>query len=153
MEFTSPLMAGRTGSISDWRTRDILGESWSIRGIRISCWSRRWATVQGRMKSAEFSAQRMAGGTGRKYCTKTMLRRPWISVLSREIREWCTRHCGTAFESQDKKEHRTGPAAGSISLWTKASLGRKSRGTDFRKESGGERDVRLRRGTAASSCG
>src|SRR6266550_1788948 len=83
MESTNPLTAGRTGSTPDWKTRDTSEESWSIHTIRISSWLRRWATVPGRTKSAEFSARPTAGGPGRKSCTKTMLPLQWISVSSR----------------------------------------------------------------------
>src|SRR5437588_8497054 len=151
-EFTSPLMAERTGSTSGWRIRDISGGSWSIRAIRTLCWSRRWATVPGRTKSAEFSGRRMEDEAGRKSSTKTMSRRRLIFVLSREIRAWCTRHCGTAFESRDKKELRTDPAAGCTSPWTKALRGRKLRGTGYRKESGDERELQLRREIMDNAC-
>src|SRR5437016_1873826 len=152
MEFTSPLTAGRTGSTSGWRIRDISAGSWSIRAIRTLCWWRRWDTVRGRTKSAEFSGRRMEDEAGRKSCTKTMSRRRLIFVLNREIRAWCTRHSGTAFESRDKKELRTGPAVDSTSPWTKALRGRKSRGTDFRKESGDERELPLRREIMDNAC-
>src|SRR5207249_9295269 len=151
-EFTSPLMAERTGSTSGWRILDTSGGSWWIRGIKTSCWSRRWATVRGRTKSAEFSGRRMEDEAGRKSYTKTMSRRRLIFVLNREIRAWCTRHCGTAFESRDKKELRTDPAAGCTSPWTKALRGRKSSGTGYRKENGGERELQLRRETTDDAC-
>src|SRR5437879_3549703 len=152
MGFTNPSMAGRTGSTSVWRILDISGESWSIREIRTLCWLQRWDTAPGRMKSAESSARRMAGGAGKESCTKTMLRGRLIFVLSREIRVWCMQRCGTEFESQGKREHRTGRAAGSTSLWTKASPGRKLQGTDFRKENGGEREFLLRREIMDNAC-
>ncbi len=120
MEFTNPWMAERTGSTWGWRTRGTSGESWSIHGIRTSCWWQRWVTVQDRTKSEEFFARRMAGGRGKKFCTMTMLRRRLTFVLSRAIRAWCTRRCGTGFESRDKKELRTDPGAGSTNQPMKA---------------------------------
>jgi len=110
----------RTGSMWDWGTRGTSGESWSIRGIRTSCWLRRWVTVQGRTKSEEFFARRTEGGAGRKFCTKTMSRRRLIFVSNQGIREWCTRRCGTGFENRDKKVHLTVPGAGSSNQPMKA---------------------------------
>src|SRR5260370_34577698 len=152
MESTNPRMAEKTGSMWDWRIRGISGESWWIRGIQMLCWSRRWATVPGRTKSAEFSVRRTAAGVGRRSYTRTTAQRRWIFVLSRGTREWCTQHCGTGFESQGKKEHRMGPAAGSTNQRMKASPGRKSRGTDFRKENGGGKELRLRREIMGNAC-
>src|SRR6059058_1471181 len=111
MESTNPLTAGRTGSTLDWKTRDTSEESWSIHTIRISSWLRRWATVPGRTKSAEFSARPTAGGPGRKSCTKTMLLLQWISVSSRGIRASFTRRCGTGFE-RGQKGTSYGPGGG-----------------------------------------
>src|SRR5260370_27165610 len=116
------------------------------------CWWPRWATVPGRTKNAEFSARRTAEGRGRKFCTKTILQRQWIFVLSREISEWLMRCCGTGFESQDKEEHRMDPAAGFIIRWMKASPGSKSPDTHFRRQTGGKRESRLRPETIAIAC-
>src|SRR5258708_16124275 len=120
MEFTSPWMAERTGSTWDWGTRGTSGESWSIRGIRTSCWLRRWVTVQGRTKSEEFFARRTEGGAARKLRTTTMSRRRLIFVSNQGIREWCTGRCGTGFENRDKKVHLTVPGAGSTNQPMKA---------------------------------
>src|SRR5260370_1399567 len=72
MEFTSPRMAGRTGSTWAWRTRGTSEESWLIQRTRISYWSRRWGTVRDRTKIAGSFGRRMADGRGREFYTKTM---------------------------------------------------------------------------------
>src|SRR6266567_1881866 len=84
------------------------------------CWWRRWATALGRTRSAAFSVHRMAEEAGRKFCTKTISRARWTCVSSQGIRAWFTRHCGTGFESQGRRELRLVPAAGSTNQRMKA---------------------------------
>src|ERR1700674_2875899 len=118
--------------------------SLSIRAIPTLCSWQPWVTALDQTRSEAFTDPRTVDARGRKFCSRTTLREPWICALNPATLELCSRRCGTGFESRDRRELRLGQAAGSINQPTKGLRGRKSQGMVFPRETGADPALLLR---------
>src|SRR5882757_2577899 len=114
-------------------------------------WLRRWATPLGRTKIAAYSVRMTAERAGRKSYTRTTSRVQRTCVSNRGTPALFMRRCGTAFESQDRRELPPDPEAAFINPPTKELPGRKSPATDCLREIGAVLEWRLQRERAASA--